>query len=300
MISQKKHSLLTHVVGLYRDLSPIRFGKAKLSKFALRNLGSDVVEAVTRDGCVFELHMPEDDTWFSIYFDGTFETGTLDVMKKIIRKDDVVLDIGANLGWYSVNIAKLLPVSKIHAFEPVPNIFSKLRRHCALNGVDAKVVLNQVALGDADGTIELHTFPDLPHGHSSISTLGKTDYVTSIAKMVTLDSFLHEHSVDTVDFIKMDVEGAEMLVLKGAESLLKRENAPIWVIELNTETAKSFGHTPTDVLQTLVASQSYELFKVTAGWGAFSRMQSIDDYANGDNAVCIPKCKADRLKGLID
>lgn len=118
--------------------------------------------------------------------------------------------------------------------------------------------------------------------------------------MVTLDSFLLEHSVDTVDFIKMDVEGAEMLVLKGAESLLKRENAPIWVIELNTETAKSFGHTPTDVLQTLVASQSYELFKVTAGWGAFSRMQSIDDYANGDNAVCIPKCKADRLKGLID
>lgn len=295
MKKQKQHSLITGLVGLYRDISPIRFGKAKLSKLALKSLHSDTITAESTDGCVFELHMPEDDTWFSIYFDGTFETGTLEVMKKLIRKDDVVLDIGANLGWYTAHIAKLLPISTCHSFEPVPAIFSKLEKHCAMNGIRDKVHLHNCALGDTNGTIELHTFPDLPHGHSSISTLGKSDYVTSEAQMFTLDSFLETHSLDKVDFVKMDVEGAEMLVLKGADRLLRRAQAPIWVIELNIETAASFGHTPADVLRMLTDRQEYELYKVDAGWGAFSKMASVDDYGNGDNAVCIPKSKIGRL-----
>ena len=296
MKNQKQQTLFTRIIGLYRDLSPIQFGKAKLSKLALRSMGQKVVEATSIDKCVFELAMPEDATWFSIYFDGTFETGTLEIMKKIIRKDDIVLDIGANLGWYTTHIAKLLPIQKCYSFEPVPEIFKKLNRNCLVNGITDKVSLHQCALGDSNGTIELHTFPDLPHGHSSISTLGKSNYVTSNAPMYTLDTFIRDNNLSKIDFIKMDVEGAEMLVLTGAHELLRREDAPIWVIELNVETAASFGHSPADVLRALCEHQDYELYKVHAGWGEFSKMRSIDDYGNGDNAVCIPKGKIDRLQ----
>jgi FkbM family methyltransferase len=242
--------------------------------------------------------MPDDASWFSIYFDGNFETGTLELMKKVVRKDDVILDIGANLGWYTAHLSKLMDIQHCHAFEPVPEIFNKLKKHCEINGVNPKVSLHQCALGDKNGTIELHTFPDLPHGHSSISTLGKTNYVTSHAPMFTLDGFINEHKLDKIDFIKMDVEGAEALVLSGAEQLLKRENAPIWVIELNIETAASFGHTPADLLNTLLKYQDYDFYKVERGWGATRKMSSVRDYENGDNAVCVPKSKAERMSWL--
>lgn len=296
MKKQKQSSFLTQLVGLYRDISPLQFGKAKLSKMALRGLNLKQVEAVSNDGCVFELQVPEDVSWFSIYYDGTFETGTLEIMKKLVKQGDVVLDIGANLGWYTTHIAKLLPIEKCYSFEPVSGIFAKLKRHCSVNSVESKVSLHQCALGDSNGSIELHTFPDLPHGHSSISTLGRDNYVTCQAPMFTLDTFISDRSLSKIDFIKMDVEGAEMLVLKGAGEFLRRTDPPIWVIELNIETAASFGHTPADVLRTLCQHQEYELFKVKTGWGEFTRMNSVDDYGNGDNAVCIPKSKLNRLQ----
>ncbi len=298
MKSQKQGSALVNLVGWYRDNSPLGFGKAKLSKFALKSLGIAEVEAQSNDGCTFLLRMPDDASWFSIYFDGNFETGTLELMKKVVKSDDVILDIGANLGWYTVHLAKLLPIRHCHAFEPVPNIYDKLKKHCEINGVSSKVTLNQCALGDQNGTIELHTFPDLPHGHSSISTLGKTNYVTSHAPMFKLDDFIASNNLEKIDFIKMDVEGAEALVLSGALELLKRKDPPVWVIELNIETAASFGHRPADLLNTLLSHNDYDLYKVDRGWGSTRRMKSVDDYENGDNAVCVPKTKNDRMQWL--
>ena len=299
MRKNKQTSALVNCIDWYVKHSPIKFGSAKLRKYGLRSLGASEIETESVDGVTFFLHMPEDASWFSIYYDGHFETGTFELMKKIIRKDDIVLDIGANLGWYTAHIAKRIPIKHCYAFEPVPSIFKKLERHCAVNQVTNKVTLNNCALGDKDGTIELHTFPDLPHGHSSISTLGKTNYVTSTAPIVMLDNYIAENNLDKIDFIKMDVEGAEMLVLKGAKNLLQRKDPPVWVIEMNIETAASFGHKPADLLKEITQYNSYELFKVEAGWGKTTRMSSIDDYQNGDNAVLIPSSKKERINSIV-
>jgi FkbM family methyltransferase len=295
-IKTKIFSIVCKIIKVYSNLSPLRRGHKRLGRLALRNLGQRVLTAISVDNVSFELKLPQDLTWDSIYFDGTYETGTLKIIKKIVRKDDVVLDIGANLGWYTVHIAKLLPIRLCYSFEPVPEIFERLERHCSINLVNHKVVLNRFAIGEKSGIIKLHTFPDLPNGHSSISTLGRDKFTTSDAPMCTLDGFINNLNIDKIDLIKMDVEGAEMLVLNGSERLLAAPNPPIWIIELNIETSASFGYAPSDLLTVLCKHHEYHFFKVQSGWGEFLKMESIHDYRSGDNAVCVPLSRLDRIR----
>lgn len=296
MRRNEQTSWIVKSIAWYCQKSPVKFGKAKLRMFGLRSLGVTEVLTTSNDGIQFLLHMPEDSSWFSIYYDGNFETGTLEVLKRIVKSDDIILDIGANIGWYTTHISRLIPKGHCHAFEPVPSIFAKLKKHCEINNVQGNVTLNMLALGDKVGSVELHTFPDLPHGHSSISSLGRSTYDVSLAEMIPLDMYLTKNSLNKVDIIKIDVEGAEALVLEGAERLLQMSDPPIWVIELNKETSAVFGHTPSDLLKTLTAYGEYDFYRVVAGWGGCKPMATIYDYEHGDNAICVPKSKIERMK----
>lgn len=279
-------------ISWYCTHSPIEPGKTRLQKLGLKILDSPSLPARSSDGLKFILEFPQDGGWDIIYFRGTYETGTLKVLQKIISADDIVFDIGANIGWYTTHIAKSVPSGHCHAFEPMPRTFGRLRKNCALNDL-SNVTFNQLALGEEEGVVSLHSFENLGHGHNSLSTLGRTDFTSWQVPMTTLDHYLVERNITRVDLVKMDVEGAEMGVVQGARSLFELPSPPIWIIEMNVETAASFGHAPHDLLKRISDQGEYTFYRIERGWGDVKAMASLNDYRHGDNAVCVPASRLD-------
>lgn len=256
----------------------------------------------TKDGLKFVLHFPEDKGLEYVYTLQSFETGTTNLLKDILRPDDIVFDIGANLGWYTILCSKIVPRGECHAFEPVPWIFDKLNSNCFMNNATENTFLNQVAVGSTGRIVRLHTFPGEPHTHSSVSPLahGRRDFFVSEAQMITLNEYIKGKGIRVVNFIKCDVEGAEFEVLKGASDLFALEVPPMWLLEANEGTSKAFDYRPSDLFAFLKDFHDYRFYRVEGAWGNFMSMETIYDYQPGDNVLCIvPRFHQERLNKVI-
>jgi len=285
-------------ISLYLRHSPRDTGKKFLINSSRELLNKTIKELTvcSKDNMKFLLHFPEDWGLERIYFYRNWETGTTNLLKKILKQDDVVFDIGANIGWYTILFTKLLTTGKCHSFEPVPWIYNKLKVNCLLNNIGNNVYLNQLAVGQTKKNIEIYTFSGLPHGHSSISALGRDDFNISKTAMITLDEYINTKKIDKVDLIKCDVEGAELEVLEGSKTLLSRKVPPMWLFEMNINTCKAFSYTPVDILNFLMKFHDYEFYRIKGAWEQVIPMNTIYDYEHGDNVLCIvPELHRSRL-----
>ena len=295
-------SFLISILRAYCMHIPFHLGKGFLMRLGrmilLMGKQQEILKAESRHGVSMEVSLPRDAGWDVIFFRGTYETGTTRVFETLIRDLDRVFDIGANMGWYSILSAKLAKHGEVHAFEPVPFIFEKFKKNATMNGIDS-IFMNNIALGrEQSGSIAIHTFDGLYHGHSSMSTLNRSDYQTVHVPMTTLDSYCQENGIARIDFIKMDTEGAEMEVLAGAKELMLGSFPPIWLIELNEETAAAFHYAPHELIDHLLSYHQYELFVIKGAWGKVRRMNNSKDHHHGDNLLCIPQYRSDALEAI--
>lgn len=128
---------------------------------------------------------------------------------------EVVVDVGASYGSYSLSAAA--HGAEVHAFEPEPSVFADLRRNAEANGFP--IILHNSGLWDGDGSIDMASYaPHWPPGT-----------ITAPFQMATLDSF----GLPRVDWLKVDVEGAEVEVLLGAQETLARCR-PRVIVECHT------------------------------------------------------------------
>ena len=299
MIKKVIRGSILFPISLYTRYFPLGVGKSILINSARELLLNKVIKDLivcSKDGLKFLLHFPQDKGWECIYFYRNYETGTTNLLKNILKHDDIVFDVGANIGWYTLLFAKILTDGQCHAFEPVPWIYDKLKANCSLNNVESNVFLNLMAMGNADKNVQLHTFSGLPHGHSSISSLSRDDFNINEAQMITLNEYIDIKKIEKVDLIKCDVEGAELKVLEGSSNLFSLKVPPMWVFEMNEETSKAFGYSPNDILKFLLKFHDYEFYRIKGAWGCVIPMDTIYDYENGDNVLCIvPKFHKERL-----
>lgn len=166
---------------------------------------------------------------------------------KLAKNCKIIFDIGANIGWYSIQFA-LYESKIIYAFEPVKSIFQKLEQNIKLNALNNIYSFN-VGLSDKNMEAEIYYDPNLT-GASSLKGLNK-NYIEKIkCNFLKLDDFLYENSVSKVDFLKIDVEGNELNVIKGGLNCIK-SNKPILFLELLRKWAKEFNYHPNDVLKIL-------------------------------------------------
>ena len=142
----------------------------------------------------------------------------LPVWVRAIQRGDVIIDIGANVGTFALRAAqKAGPDGKVIGFEPMPATADRLRRNAQLNGV-ANLEVIQSAVGAQAGEVELHWA-----GHEgSASILRQTEQPGITVSVVTLDDELPRRNVQRVDWIKMDIEGAEPQALDGMHETLRR------------------------------------------------------------------------------
>lgn len=155
--------------------------------------------------------------------------------------DDVVIDIGANIGWYSLILERLAPDGvSIFSFEPDPLNFELLEHNLRLNAAN-KVTAIQKALADEDGEQTLYQHDNKNLGRHSLLPLQEGKSVT--VSTTSLDHFwdAHDLGLRTPRFIKIDIEGYELLALRGANSILERcpqilcEYSPAYMRQGNIE-----------------------------------------------------------------
>jgi FkbM family methyltransferase len=159
--------------------------------------------------------------------EGDYEPETVRAIVERLR-GGVFLDVGANTGFFSLVAAGADPRVICHAFEPAPNVFAALQQNVRANGLEQQIVCRRSAVSDASGTTRLH----LPDRNWSSATLdergfrGAPGHIEEVTT-VSLDDYAATHGLISVDVIKIDVEGFEHLVLRGARELLRRQRPAV-------------------------------------------------------------------------
>jgi FkbM family methyltransferase len=153
-----------------------------------------------------------------LYVTKTYEEETLKYLQKIIKKDDVFLDIGANVGIYSIIAAQL--GAKTISFEPSSREFNRFIKNISLNhNVRNRIALNNIALSDYNGKASLIVANKYNSGHNTLEKelMYKTqEDCKQQVECSTLDEYCKKTNLQKINAIKIDVEGHEEKVLKGA------------------------------------------------------------------------------------
>lgn len=171
---------------------------------------------------------------------GRYERPVQEALASLVRRGDVCCDIGANLGFFSILLARMVgPDGSIYAFEPVPQYASAIAKNARLNR-QTNVRVLPVALSCVDGRSELLLANHV--GGAVLASAGTPpDLAGSIAvETACLDTLVENRSIRPPDVVKIDVEGAELQVLQGMQRTL-RQRAPAIVLELDDETAAACG-----------------------------------------------------------
>jgi FkbM family methyltransferase len=161
-----------------------------------------------------------------------WESNSREIFSILSLSSNTVFDIGSYTGIYALIAAKSNKKLKVSAFEPNPNLFSALEKNLKLNRI-RNVKSEQMALDNQPGEAYLYLNHDI---HTSIGSLiqSSTAGKKVLVRKTTLDIYCENHSVNSIDLIKIDVEGYEANVLQGGSSIIKK-SSPIILMESLTQ-----------------------------------------------------------------
>ena len=203
----------------------------------------------------------------------------LECLGRLLSPGMIAVDAGASYGAYTVTAARLLGASGlVLSFEPASEAYSILVHNIDLNGF-TRVRAIRAALSDRHGEAELLLHPD--SSRNSLATQEGSSGTSENVVVTTLDRVFEQEGIDRVDFLKLDVEGAEGLVLRGARALLERSQ-PIVLFEVNPQATEGLGlavSAPWDYLRHL----GYDFFTVDAA----SSLRRLDEPIAGGNVFAI-------------
>jgi FkbM family methyltransferase len=175
----------------------------------------------------------------------------LALLQRFLQPGAVAIDAGANLGIYTAVTARLVGATgRVYAFEPGERAHALLRENLALNGLD-QVETFTTALSDRQGSARLYAHTWGPVSFS-LGNIQQALQGFEIVPTTTLDLFAQEHRLDRLDFLKIDVEGAEELVLAGGRELIARTR-PVVLFEVSARLPTFLGLSPTGAWDWLAA-----------------------------------------------
>lgn len=230
----------------------------------------------------------------AIYANGWFEPETVELMSRLLRPGWTFLDIGSHVGQYSLLAAPLVGADgQVHAFEPDPDTFAALTANARMNGLD-NVTTHQLALSDQVGELTFYRADVSNIGGNSLLPPQQDSGERIRVQCETLDRFLAQRHIARVDLVKADIEGAEMAMFKGGESVF--EGQPFIVFECNRYAQNTAGAS-CEELGEFVASHGYELY-LAEGMPLARYREGICDKSSF-NILAVPSARLAEMPELI-
>lgn len=217
-----------------------------------------------------------------------WEPETVRTLCLLAPRCSAFLDVGANVGYHALLVAAASPRTTVHAFEPVSTVFGRLTRNAEGNAFH-NIELHELGLSNVPGQVTIHTPKQtgvLPLQASLLAYPGYEGIEEQNVDVTTVDPFVAERHISRVDLMKIDVEGAEHLVLAGAESTLERDR-PLVVCEV-------LPHQPgVALVDEILQRHGYEFFSLTTS--GLEGMPGLKSHPEGKglNYLC---AHPDRLK----
>jgi FkbM family methyltransferase len=202
-----------------------------------------------------------------------FEQIIISLYRAFLKPSSVAIDGGANTGWHTFQMADVATCGTIHAFEALPILCTMLRQRGAKFG--SRVRINQTAIGDTVGEADFDYYdapdpnhPNHPHWNAGLSALKSgpdrqdKHYIVIKVSVTTLDTyFVALGGFPSLDFVKLDIEGAEYSALKGAEKTLATTRPLIVFEDGGPSVGKLYGYAPS-ALPSLLHGLGYDLFDI--------------------------------------
>lgn len=218
------------------------------------------------------------------------------LVKTLVKPGMIAFDVGANLGDYSILLSQLVGESgKVYTFEPTSSIFEQLENRLNSQGLN-NINIFKKAVFSEDKEIEFHEFPDdysvwnsiglpqmpNPENPQENIQIAKTEIVEGIS----LDSFCKTHHIETIDYLKIDVEGAESDVLLGTISLLQQKKIRFIQFEISQKMLEGLNRKAKDTFKILIEN-GYECHRIEAN-GRIGE-QVIDSHSFYENYIAFPE-----------
>jgi FkbM family methyltransferase len=229
-----------------------------------------------------------------LYLTGTYEKGLLDILNQILGPGQIVIDAGANIGLISIFCSlKVGNRGMVFAFEPHPDTYLILEKNVRINSCK-NVKMIQKALGSESISSKIYSNFQINRGASSI-VVHQEDSPSFDINVVPLDDFLDKNI--EIDLFKIDVEGFEMEVLRGAIKILQNPDPPVLIVECS-DSRDNFKYNTHDLYEFITSVNHYSIFRFKNGKERISKLEivnSTEELPSHDNIICIPKSKMIRF-----
>ncbi len=253
-----------------------------------------------RDGTLVVLD-PRSRTEGEPFWDGVFDEQTVGVLAACLTFGPVAYDVGANVGLVALPLARhaaRISGGRVVAFEPVPSNAQRIRDGIVLNALESVLRLFPTALGDSEGRIEMAV--EARHGATTGNAMMRPDTpgdaaLRKVSATVSrLDDLVEREQLPAPDVMKLDVEGAEPLVLAGAAATITRHR-PIILGEFHSKLMPSFGKTFAEIGGEFLA-RDYRIYAFTRD---FRLARITEPKAGQGNVLLVPEGKAEKLESLF-
>jgi FkbM family methyltransferase len=228
--------------------------------------------------------------------DGGYELKERDLLFRLVANAQTVFDIGANVGWYALHFSRLIAEKggSVYAFEPIKKTYDALAENIDINKTQNISIFNN-GFGDENRSVRFF----LPECSGSVAASMRPLYDSGSeeeeCEILKLDDFVAEREIKDISFLKCDVEGAELLVIRGGMSTLENQN-PIVFMEMLRKWSARFGYHPNETIQ-LLADIGYKCFFNSSG--LLVPMESMTDDCLETNFYFLNEEKHSHLIGEL-
>jgi FkbM family methyltransferase len=189
----------------------------------------------------------------TVLLEGIWDPSLTDFIKSALSPGDVFIDVGAHVGYFTLLASRRVgPTGTVLAVEPNPVAATELEENVKRSRL-SNVLVEHTACGDSQRVVQLYLHTDSNSSMASLSTANATGGPAVVVPCIPLDQLLQERALTRANLVKIDVEGAELLVLRGMRETM-RDLAPVIVLELEPQLLKGCSATVDQVLGLLAAS----------------------------------------------
>lgn len=294
-------SSVLHLVPEVRGLSRMA---AFVHKFAGVG-GEPLVIAQMRRGHRMRLDLRSHTEYLS-YYTGAYDTAEIQSVSRLLRyrKGWTVLDVGANVGFWTIAIAAIQGNSecRLHAFEPVESNYKRLLENIHINGLQGVVCGHNFGLSDSETTAEIALREDFETGSQTGNASIVIDdsdrkFPRVAVPLRTLDGIRKNLGIDRLDFIKLDIEGHEDKFLAGAAATIAKFR-PVMLVEINDPYYRRRGIDPTALFSDWLGMNDYQVAVRRGSLWVIAALEERKPVL--DNVLLLPKAGADEVVRMMN